>query len=188
MTLPKKPPVKCPKCGITFDRDEEPCVKIKNRYWHVKCAEEKDKEEEPDFTPIPKPKSTPTPLKIPEKDLPAYRALTDYVNKKLNGDVNWGVVGQQIKNFRDKEEYTFSGMLKTLRFYCEVRGGTLSKKSGISIIKYVYSDAYEYYKKVYESHQNSEQKILVVKEKKIEIEPPQKRGLRIKIFDLGESE
>lgn len=85
----------------------------------------------------PKEKTNPTPQDLQKKE------LTDYYYKVCenpNG-INWEITNAQIKNLKN-EGYTYSGLKYALWFAKEHQGLVIDN---ISIAKYCYKDAKDYY-------------------------------------------
>ena len=134
--------VKCPFCGQKFDREKVPCVTIgARRYAHVECAKnaEKNKTQE-------------------EKD---KEALEKYIMKLLNESYINARVRKQINQYREEYNYTYSGMLKALIYFFEVKKNSIEKANGgIGIVPYIYKDAYNYYYAIWEAQQKNEAKLI----------------------------
>lgn len=154
--------VKCLYCGQIFDINKEPFEKPRaNRYAHKNCHEKalNGKTQE-------------------EKD---YEALIEYIKQLFNNNPN-PRVWKQLKEYReikDKEgnhKYSYSGMLKTLIWWYEIRHNEIERANGaIGIIPYIYDDAMKYYFSLYLAHVANEEKDitqLIKKEKEFIIEPP----------------
>lgn len=159
---------KCKYCGIQFDRSIEPYVEAgARRYAHKACAEKHD-------AAIPQ----------EEKD---YIKLEEYI-KKLFHEPNLNIrIRRQIRDFRQEYNYTYSGMMKTLYWWYEIKGHTISEaQGGIGIIPYVYQDALKYYYSIHlatlaNENFNSEH---IVKE--VEITSPRAKTNPIKMFNLDD--
>ena len=168
--------VKCTVCGCTFDRDKVQAVKSgARRYAHYSCLPTGELVELP---------------KKEEKD-PDLVALEEYVKKMFNEDYVNARVRKQISDFREEYNYTYSGMLKSLVYFYEVKGNSLEKSNGgIGIIPFVYKDAYNYYYSLFVAQSQNENKNLqqiTSKIKEIIIKPP-KIKKKIRFFNLGEKE
>lgn len=122
--------VKCFYCGQQFDRNSEPFVKPQaNRYAHTACHEKH--------------------LSSMSQEERDYDALVAYIKQLFGGKVNIRAY-KQIKEFKDTYNYSYSGMLKTLIWWYELRHNDIDKANGgIGIIPYVYQDAYKYYQDLY---------------------------------------
>lgn len=178
--------VKCRICGEVFDTNTTPYVKENSRrYIHASCSDGKGEVimPQPPPPPKPKPKSKPKPK---EKEVSIRRQITDYVQSKLgkSADINWVIISQQINNFIEKDNFTETGILKTLKYFCENKGGKLDTKSGIAIVKYQYQEAYEYYKQLHELREETKNLKLVIENKYFTIAPPHKKGVKRRFFNL----
>lgn len=145
-----------------MDINIEPYIKPRsNRYAHVDCAtaaknqktkEEQDKEN----------------LEIYIKSLFNIKQLSPKINK-------------QIKDYIEKNEYTYSGILKTLQYFFEIRGNDIDKANeGIGIVPFVYYEARSYYKKLWEVQQKNQEKrieTIVLPAKEIHISNPRKQRI-----------
>lgn len=125
--------VKCTVCGKQFDRDKIQAVKSgARRYAHYSCL----------------PEGELVPLVDPiDEDL---LKLEQYVEQLLGEDYNPARVKKQIKDFKKQYDYSYSGMLKTLIWFYEIKGNSKDKANGgIGIIPFVYKDACNYYYSLY---------------------------------------
>ena len=93
--------VKCLFCGEQFDRDNVEFVQVKNRYAHKECFDkaEANKSQE-------------------EKDL---KELEEYIMKMFNETFVNARIRQQIKRMREQYNYSYSGILKSLIYFFEIR-------------------------------------------------------------------
>lgn len=154
--------VKCYYCGQRFDRDKIEAVPIegKRRYAHRSCHErisaistqdEQDRLE----------------LETYIKDLFDYKELPQIVNKQIN-------------QFLTENNYTYSGMLKSLKYFYEIKHGDKEKAYGrIGIIPFVYADAFNYYYALWETQQRNAESIqmteVLLPTVEILIDPPQRK-------------
>jgi hypothetical protein len=164
----------CYYCKERFDRDKEPFTAVSaRRYAHQKCAEEHNNS-----------------LSQEEKDL---AKLYEYIKQLLGSDYNAARVTKQIKDYQ-KDGMSYSGILKTLVYFYEVKGNSKDKANGgIGIVPYVYQDAYKYYYNLYLAQlSNSTKDLSQYKPKEIEItisSPRAKlREVRLFNFDIEEEE
>lgn len=162
--------VKCLYCGEIFDRNKEPNYKIKNRYAHQECYNKysKDKsQEELDLEEL--------------EEYIKYITKLKYVNPRIR---------KQIKDYRQEYNYTYSGILKSLKYWCEIQGKTIEwQEYGIAIVGYIYNSACQYYYSLYLANLANKDKDLskyIPKIKNIKIRSPKKEGKKVKFFDLGE--
>lgn len=164
--------VNCVYCKQRFDRDKEPTTQVSaRRYAHKECAEnhEKNKTQE-------------------ERDL---EALEKYIMKLFDEPYINVKTRKQLKEYKEKYNYTYSGMLKTLVYWYEIKNGNVEQANGgIGIIPYVYEKACDYYYSLYLIKLSNEDKNIEdykPKEKIVEIFAPQIRSAkRIKLFNLDD--
>lgn len=83
-------------------------------------------------------------------------------------------------------QYTYSGMLKALVYFYEVKGNNKNKANGgIGIIPFIYKDAYNYYYNLWMIQQSNKDKNVidyVPKLKEIKIPIPKKEPRKRSIF------
>lgn len=128
--------VKCFYCGKQFDRDKVPCVAVNSRrYAHKECEEQANGKNE---------------------DLAALEA---YIKQLFNYETLPAEVNRQIQQFV-KKGYTYTGILKSLKFFYEVEHGSKEKSGGrIGIVPYVYERAKEYYYNIWLAQQKNIERI-----------------------------
>ena len=165
--------VTCPFCKEKFNRDKVDFVQISaRRYAHPKCYQESEKNKTQE-----------------EKD---RENLEAYILKLFNEPYLNARIKKQIKDFQIEYNYTYSGMLKTLIYWYEIKGNSIEKANGgIGIIPYVYKDAFNYYYSIWEANQKNQDKDVqefVSKEKVIKIEPPKRNLRKRKLFAFLDEE
>ena len=180
--------VKCLYCGANFDREKEAYVQPKGRrYAHAKCyLRKKEVENLPeliitdplDFVSCIYCKQTFNKNEEPFKlfsngkyahqscfELEQARELTDqeklekYIMKLFNTDYVYAKIQKQIKDYVTNYGYTYSGILKALIYYYEVKGNKFDEgkaQGGIGIVHYVYPKAFQYYYSIWEAQQKQE--------------------------------
>lgn len=165
--------VKCKFCGKEFDRDVTPTIQVSaKRYAHKECAEaaENNKTQE-------------------QKD---QEELEKYIMKLFDEPYVNARVKKQIKDYKEQYQYSYSGMLKTLIYWFEVKGNSIEKANGgIGIIPFIYPQALNYYYSLYLAQLSNESKNFEEyhqKTKIIEILPPEIQPKMIKLFNLDDSE
>ena len=83
-------------------------------------------------------------------------------------------------------QYTYSGMLKALVYFYEVKGNNKHKANGgIGIIPFIYKDAYNYYYNLWMIQQSNKDKNVidyVPKLKEIKIPIPKKEPRKRSVF------
>ena len=161
--------VKCLVCGQMFDRNSEPWIKQNRRYMHERCAgaddtQRKDKEE-----------------------------LYTYIKHLFDvSEVPRKIILQINKMMRENENYTYSGIFKSLYYFYEVKGNNLEKANGgINIVPYIYEEARDYYYRIWDANQRNKAKILDQyrpQEIIIKIPPPEKRKYEKKKFSFLDEE
>ena len=81
-------------------------------------------------------------------------------------------------------------MLKTLRWWYDIKGNSIDKaQGGLNIIPFIYKEAEKYYYLLYQAHIENEKKDLKnykVKEKIVEIESPIKKKTKRRTFNFEE--
>ena len=161
---------KCPICELMFDRDKCEFVHIKNRYYHKVCYDNMmaTKTQE-------------------EKDL---ESLENYIKKLFKDDFINPRIRKQMKTFKEQYNYSYSGMLKSLIYFFEIKGNDVEKaKGGIGIIPYVYKDAFNYYYALHLAQEKNKDKDVskyVIEGKEIKIKPPQLKPKQKRLFNMEE--
>lgn len=168
--------VKCFYCGHTFDRDKEPFVPIegKKRYAHKLCYDRaRSAEQENEENKIQ--------LENYIKELFNYKTLPEPVNR-------------QIREYLIDKNYTYKGILKSLKYFYEIKNGDKEKAHGrIGIVPYVYEDAHNYYLALFETKEKNEQVVIsdyVLPQKVICIRDPQRTPMtgKRKLFSFLDEE
>ena len=165
--------VKCAICGMSFDANVEPFVKVSSRrYAHQKCSENKEEN-----------------LSQLEKD---KEALEQYIMKLFNITYIDPRIRKQIKQYIEEYHYTYSGILKALVYHYEIKGGDIDKANGaLGIVPYVYQKAYNYYYSLWEAQQKNKEKIIehyIPKVKEIIIPVPERKIKKRKNFSFLDEE
>ena len=165
--------VKCYYCGEKFDRDKTEWVKVtSNRYAHKNCALTKEEIQSQE-----------------EKD---KEALNEYIIKLFKLDFVEPRIQKQISKYREEYNYTYSGILKSLKYFYEIKGNPIEKANGgIGIVPYVYKRAFDYYYALWQAQQKNvdkqiEQYVPVIKE--ITIQNPQRNIKKRKLFSFLDKE
>lgn len=163
--------VKCLYCGKTFDAkaDEKDIVWIKprsNRYAHLKCAEEKESLQSAE-----------------EKE---FEALYKYVSAEQGENFNFVQFKKIVNKWKEDYNYTYSGMLKSLQYFYEVKGNSKEKfrQGSIGIIPFCYVQAYNYYYELYLASQRAGTGSYTTSQREIEIDAPVARVLPPKLFNM----
>ena len=159
---------KCPVCNLFFNRDQVAFVHYKNRYYHKSCYDKHTQQTVQD-----------------EKDLVN---LEEYIVKLLQLECINARIRKQIKDMKETYNFSYSGIHKSLEYFYEVKGNSISKANGgIGIVPYVYEDAKNYYYTMFlarEQNKGKDVRTFIIKGKSVRIEPPQRKVKKVKTFDL----
>lgn len=131
--------VKCIYCNIQFDTDKEEFEKpSERRYAHKHCYD--------------KVQASKTQA---EKD---YEELEKYIKQLFGITVLNATITKQIKTFKENFDLTYTGILKTLQWWTEIKKERFEDKNyGIAIVPYIYDQAEEYYRGMWEAEQANNQ-------------------------------
>ena len=118
--------MKCKYCKKKINKTKDTDYKaVKNKFAHLACIvaeEQREKTDEEKFY-------------IYIIDL--FKIEDDFVPLRIK---------KQAKDFIEKYNYTYSGMLKALKYFYEIKHNDISKSNnGIGIIPYVYEESKEYW-------------------------------------------
>ena len=104
---------------------------------------------------------------------------TDYVPARIQ---------KQINEFLSKYNYTYSGMLKALIYFYEIKNNSIANANGgIGIIPYIYDDAYRYYYNLWlieQSYTNKDISNYIPKKETITIVSPDRKTSIKKPFNF----
>lgn len=164
--------VKCLYCNQSFDAkpEEQDVVWFKprsNRYAHISCAKKQSEAQTAE-----------------EK---AFDDLYNYVKKEQGANFNFVQFKKIVDAWCKDYNYTYSGILKSLWYFYEVKGNSKEKfKAGsIGIVPFCYTQAYNYYYNIYLASQlagSGDYNTSLKRE--IEIEAPVAKVLPPKLFNL----
>lgn len=207
------PLVKCLYCGRSFDRDKEPYVKPRsNRYAHASCAQEKDLEvinplilkqcyyckkeiniEEEEYKELPNKKFAHlTCWENNKGSLSDKEQLEEYIKKLFHEDFISPKIQKQITDYTTKNGCTYSGILKSLIYFYEIKGNSIEKANGgIGIVRYVYHDALRYYKalwEIQEANKNKKIEAYIPEVKEIIIKNPERKMKTKNLFSFLDEE
>lgn len=169
--------VKCPKCGLMFDTNTIQAVKVSaRRYGHATCY--------PDNTNL-------VPLVVKEANDPDYIKLMDYIKELFGDAANYAQIKRQLKIYINDNHYSYSGILKSLVYFYEVKGNSKDKANGgIGIVPFIYQDAYNYYYDLFVAQSRNQGKDvseITSKVREISIRPPQ-RPIAKRFFNFLDEE
>lgn len=172
--------IKCYYCGEIFDRDKEPSAIVKQgkdrcRYAHLHCEEKAQQEAE----------------LLLQQEI----ELKKYIMKLFNMEFLPTDISKQIDIYIEKNDFTFDGILKALKFFYEVQNGDIEQaQRRIGIVPFIYDQAQRYYAGIKETQDKLSQiDITSYFEPSIEVHipPPQRTTmgkLKKNSFNFLESE
>lgn len=159
----------CVYCGQKFDANIEPYVKVKNRYAHKKCADDR----------IPK----------EEKD---KARLEEYLKQLYGEELLDQKLILQAEKYHNDYGYTYSGMIGTLKFFYEIKKNPIDKdRNTLGIIPWVYRDAQLYYSELKTALLLNKDKNIndyIPKEKDFQIKAPKRRAKTKSRFNFLDKE
>lgn len=83
-------------------------------------------------------------------------ALEEYIKKLFSSPIVPVRAQRQIKQYVEENQFTYSGILKSLKYFYEVKGGSLEKANGgIGIVPWIYDKAYNYYFAIWQAEQEN---------------------------------
>lgn len=161
--------VKCFYCNSDFDRDKEDTVSVsERRYAHASCAKKHQE--------------------LIDKEEKDYEELEKYIKKLFSSNYLTAKIRKQIRDYKRDYGYTFSGMLSTLKWWYELKDGSIDKAQyGIGIIPFVYEDAKSFYKTMFEAASINDDKgdeYYHPKTVVIEIAPPEVKPRSPRLFKM----
>jgi len=164
---------KCFYCNQQFDRNKEEWVAVNaRRYAHKSCHEQAQAGKTQD-----------------EKD---YEELVAYVKQKFGYTTVPAKISRQITDYKKAYNFTYSGMLKALKWWFDIKKNTLEgTNGGIGILPYIYNDARTYYYGLFVAQMVNENKDLEhykTKVEIVEIAPPQVYVQPPRLFNIGEED
>lgn len=168
--------VMCQYCDKKFDRDKEEFVKIsEKRFAHKLCSDENNGR----LT----------------KEAQQRIELENYIKKLLHQDFINPKVRNQLREYIDVYHYTYSGMLKSLQYFYEIKKNNTEKMNqGIGIIPYCYEDARKYFYAIFLAQTKNidkdidEYKLKANQTDGIIIPPPQREPIRSNKFSFLEGD
>lgn len=116
--------VECCVCRKTINKLKDKYEQVgASKFAHVECAElERER---------------------PKTD---QEKLDNYICKLFKIDYVPPRIKKQITQYMNQYNYTYTGILKALTYFYEIKGNSIDKANmGIGIVPYVYNDAYNYY-------------------------------------------
>jgi len=150
--------VKCPWCEEWFKTDEVENTYDKKlkRYFHDNC------------------------YKAYERELHHKEELKKYILNMFNYKGLGPKINSQIKKYRTELNFTYEGILKSLKYFYDIKGNSIEKANGgIGIVPYVYQEANNYYNKKELKTKSIEKRI-----NKFKISEENKKKIVVKRSDL----
>lgn len=225
--MPK--PVKCRYCNNTFDRDKEAYVKpASNRYAHATCylrlkaensktpeleiidptlivtciyCKKEFNKENTEYEIIGEGKYVHKSCKVIEekRELTDQEKLSKLIIELYDLEFVPPRVQKQIKDYMQKYNYTYSGILKTLEYMHFIKKLPIDKIAfntyGIGLVKNYYSRAHDYYYAIWEAQQNQIQVLatcqfedFVPKQVEVTIPTPKRQVLKRNLFSFLDAE
>ena len=101
-------------------------------------------------------------------------------------------IQKQIKQYVDDYNYTYSGMLKSLIYFYEIKHNSIDKANGgVGIIPYIYKRAHDYYYSLWLAQQKNEAKDIseyIPQIKEVEIPVPERKIKKQNLFSFLDEE
>ena len=163
--------VLCKYCKkpISKSKKEEYIQITETQYAHIKCSEEEAKREKSDV-----------------------ELLDEYIMKLFGYEYVPPRAKKQINDYISQYNFTYSGMLKALIYFYEIRGGSIEDAhDGVGILPYIYNDAREYYYNLWAAQQKNIYKdIKQFRPETIEVHiaRPERNILKRKLFSFLDEE
>ena len=114
--------------------------------------------------------------------------LEQYINKLFHTDYVDPRIQKQIKNYIKEYNFTYSGILKSLVYFYEVKQNPVEKSNdGIGIVPWVYKQAFNYYYAIWLAQQKNTDKTVenyIPKETEIIIPRPKPKRHKKHLFSF----
>ena len=115
-----------------------------------------------------------------------------YIDTLFKGKANYPLIGRLLKRYKEELNFTYSGILNTLRYCYEVKGNSIEKaNNSIGIVEYQYQNAYNYYYSIWFANQNNKDKVIenyIPVQREIHIPVPQRNLRKRKLFSFLDEE
>lgn len=142
------------------------------RYAHISCAEKQQKEK--------------------TKEELDKEELENYIKQLFGITQLTPKIKKQITKYIKEENYSYSGIRRSLVYFYEIKHNSLEKSNdGIGIVPWVYSDAYNYYYNLWLAQQKNQDKNIddyKPKEIVITIPPPERKIKKKTLFSFLDKE
>ena len=153
----------CPFCKKKIDKYKDKCRRLPGGwYGHEECCIIEDQRK-----------------KTPEEELDLY------IMKLYDIAFVSPYMKKQIEKYRVEYQYSYTGMLRSLKYWYEIKKIPFDKTKGVGIIPYIYQDAYNYYYAIWLANQKAQEENAALVKKEIEqvnVLPPLKPRLFKKLF------
>ena len=136
--------VKCPTCGKKNFKSDVLNYKIKTRFYCRGCY--KEAKEKAD---------------IQKTDTELYNELQDYITELYGIKKLTGQMFMQIKDYRKKFDYSYSGIRLTLQYFYEDMENPVDITNGLGITPYIYNKAEAYYTDLWKAMDYNEEVELI---------------------------
>ena len=114
--------------------------------------------------------------------------LEQYINKLFHTDYVDPRIQKQIKNYIKEYNFTYSGILKSLVYFYEVKQNPVEKSNdSIGIVPWVYKQAFNYYYSIWLAQQKNTDKTVenyIPKETEIIIPRPKPKPHKKHLFSF----
>ena len=162
--------VTCAHCKKPLSKKDADCVHIgNNKYVHKACQELEEAREKTD-----------------------KEKLEDYLKTLFGISYIDPGLKAQIKKYVEEYNYSYSGIQKALYYFYEIKGGDIQKANNrISIVPYIYKDAYNYFYNLWlmqQKNKDVEVELYVPRIKEITIERPKRKVKRRALFNFLDEE
>ena len=146
---------------------EETYKTLKNKFAHISCWEEDQKKE-----------------KTPKEK------LYNFIIEQTSYDFVPPSMQKLIENYIKKYNFTYSGIQGTLRYWYIIKQNSIDRENILAIVPYVYDDARQFYKQVYESRQKNAQNLnnYIEQTEIIKIAKPVLKGIKKTEFSFLDEE
>ena len=151
----------CPYCKQIVDNNT-PSKKYQNRTYHTQCYHKMCTEVYEGT------KRVTSPLSSNNKPTPEER-LYEYICKIFCISELTGLISNQLKSFYKEYNYTYDGILYTLKYFYEIKDNKPDIKYGIGIVPLVYREAESFYKTNVKIQKQIEKTDVSKKEKTVNI-------------------
>lgn len=153
----------CHKAIFKDQKDVIPMPQLKDRFIHIACGEKHPADDKEELT-----------LYL----IKLFKLKDDYILPKYM---------KQLTQYKTEYNYTYTGMLKTLMYWYDVKNHEVDLNRGLGIIPWHYKEAYDYYQALWQADQENSKKNFkeyVPQEYTIKISPPKRQPLEHRLFSF----